>query len=265
MAEPLLSVSDLAVRFPVRRGVFGRTADWVRAVDGVSFEVFRGETLGLVGPSGCGKSTVARSVLGLVRPSGGEIRLGGERLWTRGGPSRKAVARRIQVVFQDPLSSLNPRHTVEEIVTEGAVFHGLCAPGGRTDFAAGLLNRVGIPASALSRYPHEFSGGQRQRIGIARALALKPEVLICDEAVSALDLSIRAQVLDLLAELKDELNLSLLFISHDLGVVQHLADRLVVMEAGRVVETGPAAEVLSRPRHASTRRLIDSVPVIPDP
>lgn len=260
MMDNILEVRDLKVWFPVRRGIFSRAVGWVKAVDGVSFDLRRGETLGIVGESGCGKSTTARAVLGLVKPREGTIAFAGKdvRDWPR-----RAYHRRVQVVFQDPLASLNPRFTVCETVTEAAVAHGLCASRDRRRFAAALLKEVGMGEDALDRYPHEFSGGQRQRVSIARALSLDPELLICDEAVSALDLSVRAQVLDLLGELKRRRNLSILFITHDLGVVRHLADDVVVMEKGRVVESGPCAEVLDHPREAYTRRLLESVPRLP--
>ena len=257
--DNLLEVRDLKVWFPVRRGIFSRTVGWVKAVDGVSFDLRRGETLGIVGESGCGKSTTARAVLGLVKPREGTVAFAGKdaRDWPR-----REYHRRVQVVFQDPLASLNPRHTVQDILTEGMVYHGLCANGERRDRAAALLDEVGIPQDALDRYPHEFSGGQRQRICIARALSLKPELLICDEPVSALDLSIRSQVLDLLRELKERHALSMLFITHDLGVVRHIADRLLVMNRGKVVESGTIEEVLGSPREEYTRMLMAAVPKI---
>ena len=259
----LLEVVGLKVEFPVRRGVFARTVGAVKAVEGVGFALRRGTTLGIVGESGCGKSTTARAILRLVKPTAGTIRFDGRDVLTLRGPALAAYRRRVQVVFQDPLASLNPRFTVCETVTEAAVAHGLCASRDRRRFAAALLKEVGMGEDALDRYPHEFSGGQRQRVSIARALSLDPELLICDEAVSALDLSVRAQVLDLLGELKRRRNLSILFITHDLGVVRHLADDVVVMEKGRVVESGPCAEVLDHPREAYTRRLLESVPRLP--
>ena len=260
--DNLLEVRDLRVWFPIRRGLFARTVGWVKAVDGVSFDVRRGETLGVVGESGCGKSTTARAVLGLVKPRSGTISFAGR---PSGEWGRREYHRRVQVVFQDPLASLNPRHTVREILTEGMLYHGLCRLSGARDRAAALLGDVGLPTDILDRYPHEFSGGQRQRLCIARAIALGPELLICDEAVSALDLSIRAQVLELLDELKRKLGLSLLFITHDLGVVQHVADRIVVMNRGRIVEQGDCAGVLAHPRDPYSERLMASVPKIGKP
>ena len=262
MEENILEVRDLKVWFPIRKGVLGLTAGYVKAVDGVSFDLRRGETLGVVGESGCGKSTTSRAILLLNRPTAGEIRLEGRDI--RDYPPLE-YRRRVQVVFQDPQAALNPRHTVTEILTEGMVYHGLCRKDEARAKAADLLRQVGLPDTILDRYPHEFSGGQRQRLCIARAVALRPEVLICDEAVSALDLTIRAQVLDLLADLKARLGLSILFITHDLGVVQHIADRVIVMNKGRIVERGTCAEVLAHPKEAYTQRLMASVPRIGKP
>lgn len=261
-ANNILEVRDLKVHFPIKKGVFARTVGFVKAVDGVSFDLKRGETLGIVGESGCGKSTTSRAILGLNEPCGGEILFCGRPLSSLDERER---ARRIQVVFQDPMASLNPRHTIREILTEGMIYHGLCTKAEARGRAAELLRSVNLPESFLDRYPHEFSGGQRQRICIARAIALEPELLICDEAVSALDLSIRAQVLDLLADLKRKLNLSFLFITHDIGVVQHIADRIIVMNRGCIVERGTCAEVLGNPREPYTRALIAAVPKIGKP
>ena len=263
--EILLQVRDLKVWFPVKKGVFGRTVGHVKAVDGVSFDLMRGETLGVVGESGCGKSTTSRAILLLNKPTGGEILLGGRDIRSLSGAEELAYRRRVQVVFQDPQASLNPRHTVMEILTEGMVYHRLCRKEERRAKAAELLAAVGLPDTILDRYPHEFSGGQRQRLCIARAIALRPELLICDEAVSALDLTIRAQVLDLLADLKRKLGLTILFITHDLGVVQHVADRIIVMNRGRIVESGTCAEVLGSPKEEYTKRLMAAVPVIGKP
>jgi len=258
-SDDILEVKDLKVWFPLKKGVFSRTTGHVKAVDGISFALRRGETLGVVGESGCGKSTMSRAILGLVKPNGGEILFNGRSLGTM---SRREVAQKIQVVFQDPLASLNPRHTVVEVLTEGMIYHGLCKKSQARDRGAQLLERVGLGADALDRYPHEFSGGQRQRICIARAIALEPELLICDEAVSALDLSIRAQMLDLLRGLKEKLGLSVMFISHDIGVVQHISDRMIVMYRGKIVERGTCDEVIGNPTEAYTKSLIDSVPRI---
>lgn len=262
--DEILEVRNLNVWFPVKRGILARTVGHVKAVDGVSFKMLRGETLGVVGESGCGKSTLSRAILGLVHPTKGEIFFDGRciRGSAAGKMSRRECARKIQVVFQDPLASLNPRHTVREILTEGMLYHGLCDKANARDKAAALLTRVGLPTQILDRYPHEFSGGERQRLCIARAVALEPELLICDEAVSALDLSIRAQILDLLVELKEKMGLSILFISHDIGVVQHVSDRVIVMNRGKIVESGSCAEVLGNPRDEYTRALIAAVPRI---
>ena len=265
MNDNILEVRDLKVWFPIKKGVFARTVGHVKAVDGVSFDLKRGETLGVVGESGCGKSTTSRAILMLNKPCGGTIKVNGVDILTIHGKDLMEYRRRVQVVFQDPMASLNPRHTIQEILTEGMIYHGLCKPEERRDKGAELLESVGLPADMLDRYPHEFSGGQRQRICIARAIALKPELLICDEAVSALDLSIRAQVLDLLGDLKKKLSLSFLFITHDIGVVQHIADRIIVMNKGRIVEQGTCAEVLGNPKEEYTRYLMASVPKIGKP
>ena len=251
-AGNILEVRDLKVHFPIKKGVFARTVGHVKAVDGVSFDVRRGETLGVVGESGSGKSTTARVVAGLVKATSGSFELDG----------------RLGMVFQDPLGSLNPRMTVRATLDEAS------APGRSPNLPTSqpsnrtiehLLRLVGLDDSALDKYPHEFSGGQRQRICIARAIACEPKLLVCDEAVSALDLSIRAQVLDLLAALKARLGLSILFITHDLGVVRHVADRVIVMHRGRIVERGTCAEVLRSPREAYTRELMAAVPKIGKP
>ena len=244
--ENILEIRDLKVWFPVKKGVFGRTTGHVKAVDGVSFAMRRGETLGVVGESGSGKTTIARVVAGLQRPTGGSFE----------------VAGRVAMVFQDPLGSLNPRMTVRATLGEC-----LSAPARRdaSGTVESLLEMVGLDETALDKYPHEFSGGQRQRVCIARAIACEPELLICDEAVSALDLSIRAQILDLLAGLKERLKLSVLFITHDLGVVQHVADRIVVMNRGKIAEEGPCGQVLKAPREEYTRFLMSSVPKIGKP
>ena len=240
--DVILSVRDLKVWFPVKKGVFARTVGYVKAVDGVSFELRRGETLGIVGESGSGKTTAARVVAGLQKATAGEVRLGG----------------RVAMVFQDPLGSLNPRLTARATLAEVLKLN---RPAEFTPES--LLDAVGLSRDALDRYPHEFSGGQRQRICIARALAARPEILVCDEAVSALDLSLRATILDLLAELKERLSLSLLFITHDLGVVRRVADRILVMHRGKVVEEGATRDVLERPQADYTRALIADSPRLP--
>lgn len=263
--DNILEVRDLKVYFPVRKGLFGLVSHYIKAVDGVSFDLRRGETLGVVGESGCGKSTTSRAILMLNKPCGGTINLDGKNILTLKGTDLLDYRRKVQVVFQDPQAALNPRHTVMEILTEGMVYHGLCKKEERREKAVELLDSVGLPSDILDRYPHEFSGGQRQRLCIARAIALKPELLICDEAVSALDLTIRAQVLDLLSELKKKLSLSIIFITHDIGVVQHVADRIIVMNKGKIVEQGAASQVLSQPKEEYTKFLMASVPKIGKP
>jgi len=255
--ELLLSVDDLVVDFHVRRRR-------LRAVDGVSLQLPRGETLGLVGESGCGKSTVARAIVGLCSVTSGSVRLGGVELT---GLSRRAWIphrRRIQMVFQDPYASLDPRQTVLSILTEPLAIHRFGRPRARRQRAAALLDAVGLDPRHLRRYPHEFSGGQRQRIGIARALALEPDVILCDEPVSALDVSIQAQILGLLAELQERFRIAYLFISHDLAVVRHISTQVAVMYLGRVVECAPREALFARPSHPYTRALLAAVPR-PDP
>ena len=263
-APGLLSVDGLRKWYPVRGGLFGRPAAWVRAVDGVSFEIQEGETFALVGESGCGKTTVGRSVLRLVEPTGGRVHFDGRDVLGLGRRALRRLRREMQLIFQDPYASLNPRMTVGEIVGEALEVHRIARGGEREERVAALLERVGLSAGYRSRYPHEFSGGQRQRIGIARALALQPRFIVCDEAVSALDVSIQAQILNLLQDLQQEFRLTYLFISHDLNVVQHLADRVAVMYLGRIVENAPAAELFADPKHPYTRALLAANPV-PEP
>lgn len=258
MTTSLLDVRNLTTWYPIRRGVLSRTVGHVQAVTEVSLTLNEGETLGLVGESGCGKSTLARTLIGLETARSGEVLFRGRRLGAR---DRSPEDRRaIQMVFQDPVAALNPRLTVLDLLTEGLVHHGLLQ-GTREDAALKLLADVGLDGSALHRYPFEFSGGQRQRLNIARALSLRPSLMICDEAVSALDVSVQAQVLNLLMELKEKYRLSYLFISHDLGVVRFISDRIAVMYLGRVVEEGPAEAVLDKPRHPYTEALVAAVPV----
>ncbi len=261
----LLAVSDLAVRFARRRrGLFARAPDPVRAVDGVSFELARGAALGLVGESGSGKSTTARAIVGLLRPSAGSVHLGGAEISALSPRARRPFRRRIQMVFQDPSGALDPRMTVGSIVAEPLAIQGVGTRRERAARAAALLESVGLDASARERWPHEFSGGQRQRIGIARALALEPEVLVLDEPVSALDVSVQAQVVNLLADLRARLGLSYLFIAHDLAVVRQVCEEVAVMYLGRIVERGPREELFANPRHPYTQALLSAVPV-PDP
>jgi oligopeptide/dipeptide ABC transporter ATP-binding protein len=257
---PLLEIRNLCTWFPVHRGIVSRTVGNVRAVDGVSLQIGEGETVGLVGESGCGKTTLARTVLLLEHVHSGEIYFEGCNLRTAPAAEVLALRRRMQAVFQDPFASLNPRLTVIDIVTEGMVQHGLIRARDRKEAALKLLREVGLSEDALHRYPHEFSGGQRQRISVARALSVRPRLVICDEAVSALDVSVQAQVINLLLDLKREHNLAYLFISHDLSVVRHVADRVAVMYLGRIVEEGEATAVIDQPCHPYTRALVSAIP-----
>lgn len=257
----LVSVRDLKTHFPIRRGLMRRTVGAVRAVDGVSFDVCEGETLGLVGESGSGKSTTARTILGLEPATAGSVVFGGREL-TEASPSELRAARRdMQMIFQDPYASLNPRHTVRRIVREPLEIHGVGEPAGRDERVEELLDLVGLEARHANRYPHEFSGGQRQRVGIARALATSPRLIVADEPISALDVSIQAQIVNLLADLRERLRLTYLFIAHDLSMVRYISDRVAVMYLGRIVEIGASEEVFARPHHPYTRALIRSIPV----
>jgi ABC-type oligopeptide transport system ATPase subunit len=262
MSEPLLRVRDLVKHFPISTGVvFQRHVGEVKAVDGVSFELHSGETLGLVGETGCGKSTTARLLMRLLEPTGGEIRFAGRDISQLKGAPLKAVRREMQMVFQDPYSSLNPRKTVGSIVGEPFAIHGLHPERARRRRAVQeLMDTVGLHPEHYNRYPHEFSGGQRQRIGVARALALSPKLLIADEPVSALDVSIQAQILNLLRELQRGLGLALLFISHDLSVVRYMADRVAVMRLGKIVELASNEALYGAPQHPYTRELLAAVP-----
>ena len=261
----LLEVRDLVKRFPVKRGLFfERTVDWVEAVAGVSFDIGAGETLGLVGESGSGKSTTGFCVLQLMRPTSGSVRFEGRELTELSGEELRRVRRNAQIVFQDPYSSLDPRMTVGNIVAEPLVVHSVGTRRDRRTRVRELLDVVGFDPTYVNRYPHEFSGGQRQRIGIARALALSPRLIVCDEPVSALDVSIQAQIINLLKDLQAEFGLAYLFIAHDLAVVRSVSDRIAVMHRGRIVETGPAKDVYEHPKDEYTKALLASVPV-PDP
>ena len=262
-ATPIATVSDLQVRFDLRGGLLGRVQRRVHAVEGVSFAIRPNETLALVGESGCGKSTTAKALAGLV-PYSGSIHLGGHDLAGLDGSARKAVRRDVQMVFQDPFASLDPRMRVGDLVAEPLLIHKIATKRECRDRVAALFERVGLPADAMERYPHEFSGGQRQRICIARALALQPKLVIADESVSALDVSVQARVLELLRELQRELGMAYLFISHDMAVVENISDRVAVMYLGQIVEMGTRDQVFSNPAHPYTRRLIDAVPT-PDP
>lgn len=257
---PLLEIHDIKTWFPIRRGIVSRTIGHVRAVDGLSLNIAEGETLGLVGESGCGKTTLARTITRLDPATAGSIRFCGNDILTAAGSDLRRLRSNLQIVFQDPFSSLNPRMTVLGIVTEGLVEHGVIRKHEREEAALRLLHDVGLGADALPRYPHEFSGGQRQRISVARAISLRPKLVICDEAVSALDVSVQAQVINLLCDLRDKYRLSYLFISHDLGVVRYISDRIAVMYLGKVVELGPADDVIDRPRHPYTGALVSAIP-----
>ncbi|MDH5295849.1 MAG: ABC transporter ATP-binding protein [Nitrospirota bacterium] len=261
---PLLQVTGLKKYFPVRSGLFSRVSAWVKAVDDVSFHLRQGETLGLVGESGCGKTTVGRSILRLMEPTAGEVTFEGRDVLALTPKEMRQARRRMQLIFQDPYSSLNPRMTIGSIVSEPLKIHKIAKGKALQDQVDQLFMRVGLRPENQSRYPHEFSGGQRQRVGIARALALNPKFIVCDEAVSALDVSIQAQILNLLRDLQKEFHLSYLFITHDLNVVQYLADRIAVMYVGKLAEIAPAEDLFASPKHPYTQALLSANPV-PDP
>ena len=261
---PLVEAQDVSKRFPLGGGLLSGPRAWVTAVDGVTLAIHPGETLGLVGESGSGKSTLGRLLLRLIEPTAGDVRFAGRSLLGLAPRALRALRREMQIVFQDPYGSLNPRLRVGAIVAEGLAIHRIGTPAERRERVAELLELVGLPPDAARRYPHEFSGGQRQRIGIARALAVEPRFVVADEAVSALDVSIQAQILNLLQDLRERLGLTMLFIAHDLRLVEHVSDRVAVMYQGRIVEIAPREEIYRNPRHPYTRALLSAVPV-PDP
>ncbi len=260
MTSPLLSVADLRVHYPVRGGVFMRQTGAVRAVDGVSLDIAPGETLGLVGESGCGKSTLGKAIVRLIKPTSGSIHFDRHDITTVSHRALRPLRRDFQMIFQDPAESLDPRMSVRELIAEPFVIHGMGNRAERFAWVDGLLDRVGLPTSAADRYAFEFSGGQRQRIGIARALALKPKLIVCDEPVSALDVSVQSQILNLLVELQKDFGLSYLFIAHDLSVVKHVSDRVAVMYLGKIVELATAEAIYQNPRHAYTKALLSAIP-----
>ncbi|MCI0555352.1 MAG: dipeptide ABC transporter ATP-binding protein [Anaerolineae bacterium] len=260
----LVVVKDLVKYFPVRAGIFQRVKAWVQAVDKVSFTVREGETLGLVGESGCGKTTVGRSILRLIEPTSGSVSINGEDVIQMRAQSLKIARRNMQIIFQDPYASLNPRLPIGESVMEGLHIHNVGHPKERWDIAISMLKKVGLEDYHARRYPHEFSGGQRQRIGIARALALQPKFIVCDEPVSALDVSIQSQVLNILKDLQNEFGLTYLFIAHNMSVVEHISDRVAVMYLGKMVELADREELFRKPLHPYTQALLSAIP-IPDP
>lgn len=262
--ENIVEVSNLRTYFPVKKSMLGEPLAWLKAVDGVSFNIGRGQTLGLVGESGCGKTTVGRSLLRLIPATSGSVRFQNTEVFGLTNENMRQLRRDMQIIFQDPFGSLNPRMTVGTIIGEAMGVHGIAKGREKSDRVNELLDRVGLQRSYANRYPHEFSGGQRQRIGIARALALNPKFIVCDEPVSALDVSIQSQIINLLQDLQDEFGLTYLFIAHDLAVVEHISDFVAVMYLGRIVEYALAAELYANPRHPYTKALLSAIP-LPDP
>lgn len=262
--KTLLDVKGLKKYFPVTAGFFSKIAGWVKAVDDVTFSIGEGETVGMVGESGCGKTTAGRTIIRLLEPTGGQVFFREQDIMTLEGDSLKKMRRDMQIIFQDPYSSLNPRKTVLEIVGEALEIHGICRGKETDERVAVLMEKVGLSPRYINRYPHEFSGGQRQRIGVARAIALSPSLIICDEPVSALDVSIQAQVINLLIDLREEMNLSYLFVAHDLSVVKHISQRIIVMYLGKIVEIASRDALFENPLHPYTKALLSAIPV-PDP
>jgi oligopeptide/dipeptide ABC transporter ATP-binding protein len=259
--KDMVIVKDLVKFFPVRGGVLKRIIDWVQAVDGVSFTIREGETLGLVGESGCGKSTVGRTLLHLLEPTSGSVEFDGSNVFDLTKPELKSLRRNMQIIFQDPYASLNPRKPVSDSIMDGLNIHKIGSPQERSEMVMNILNKVGLEDYHAHRYPHEFSGGQRQRIGIARAIVLRPKFIVCDEPVSALDVSIQSQVLNLLQDLQEEFKLTYLFIAHNLSVVEHISDRVAVMYLGKIVELAPRDKLFSNPLHPYTKALMSAIPI----
>jgi oligopeptide/dipeptide ABC transporter ATP-binding protein len=264
LRQPMLEVRNLKKYFPVRRGVLSRVVSHVKAVDDVSFTIDKGETFGLVGESGCGKTTTGRAVLRLIEPDSGEVKFEGVDMLKLGSSALRGLRRNMQIIFQDPYASLNPRMTIRSIIGEPFAIHRIASGSDRDDRVAALLKTVGLEPSVMNRYPHEFSGGQRQRVGIARALALHPKLIVADEPVSALDVSIQSQIINLLADLQSQLGLTYLFISHAIPVIEHISTRIGVMYVGKLVEVGTSRQICTNPRHPYTQALLSAVP-IPDP